>query len=56
MTPAERILTLVFAFAVGAVLTLLVGCAPAAWRSVPANCAVEYDTRSRIVASYCEVP
>lgn len=26
---------------------------PTAWQSVPPNCAAEYDTRGRIVASYC---
>lgn len=25
------------------------------WRSVPSNCAVEYDKESRIMASYCKV-
>ena len=26
-----------------------------AWRTVPANCTVEYDARARIVASFCAV-
>lgn len=40
---------------------LLAGCTPLApplepWVTVPKNCAVEYDHRAQIVASYCAVP
>lgn len=46
-------------FVWGVVLAVLVGCEPPvdpeAWRTVPCNCKVDYDEKSRITASYCLV-
>jgi hypothetical protein len=42
-------------------LALVPGCLAAPrlpadeWRTVPANCACEYDEQARIVASFCDV-
>jgi len=48
-------LALVTALALLAACTAPVRIPTDAWRSVPAHCAVEYDARGAIVASYCKV-